>query len=89
MDSVSNPAHYTQGPVHCIDAMVSAFGKHEVESFCRLNAFKYLWRSVNKCGHCGCDWNDGRTCTCSSMGGMQIGCLFVAAFGTIGAVGWM
>ena len=24
------PAHYTQGPIHCIDAMVSAFGKHAV-----------------------------------------------------------
>jgi hypothetical protein len=46
MEEVEKPAHYTQGPVHCIDAMLSAFGKHEVESFCRLNAFKYLWRST-------------------------------------------
>eukprot|EP01049_Picozoa_sp_SAG25_P019581 SAG25_NODE_6236_length_576_cov_0.966457_1_plen_61_part_10 len=31
-----NPPHYTQGPVHCIDAMVSAFGKDEVENFCTV-----------------------------------------------------
>ena len=43
---VDNPPHYTQGPIHCIDAMVSAFGKDEVSTFCRLNAFKYMWRST-------------------------------------------
>ena len=43
---VDNPSHYTQGPIHCIDAMVSAFGKDEVSAFCRLNAFKYVWRST-------------------------------------------
>ena len=38
------PAHYTQGPVHCIDAMVSAFGKHAVRTYCIINSFKYIWR---------------------------------------------
>jgi hypothetical protein len=38
------PAHYTQGPIHCIDAMVSAFGKHAVRTYCIINSFKYIWR---------------------------------------------
>ena len=45
--NVNNPHHYTQGPIHCIDAMVSAFGAREVAVFCRINAFKYLWRSTS------------------------------------------
>lgn len=28
--------------------MLSAYGKKDVEIFCRLNAFKYLWRSKYK-----------------------------------------
>ena len=46
MDQVNRPSHYTQGDVECIDAMVSAFGEDEVRIFCRINAFKYLWRST-------------------------------------------
>lgn len=45
MDGLSTPTHYSQGPVHCIDAMMSAFHKDCVIDFCRLNAFKYIWRS--------------------------------------------
>jgi len=44
-DNVRHPAHYTQGGVECIDAMISAFGKEAVATFCKLNAFKYNWRS--------------------------------------------
>ena len=43
---VNGPAHYTQGPIHCIDAMISAFGTDAVVTFCLLNAFKYTWRST-------------------------------------------
>ena len=42
---INNPPHYTKGAVHCIDAMLSAYTTEEVELFCRLNAFKYLWRA--------------------------------------------
>ena len=42
---INNPPHYTKGAVHCIDAMFSAYTTEEVELFCRLNAFKYLWRA--------------------------------------------
>ena len=49
-DPVTHPAHYTQGGVECIDAMVAAYGKEAVSTFCLLNAFKYLWRSEHKNG---------------------------------------
>lgn len=48
MDNINHPAHYTQGGIECIDAMVAAFGKEEVRAFCKVNAFKYLWRSEGK-----------------------------------------
>lgn len=49
-DVVSHPAHYTQGGIECIDAMVAAFGKEAVANFCMCNAFKYIWRSKHKNG---------------------------------------
>lgn len=47
-ESVNHPNHYCTGPIECIDAMISAYGEKDVEIFCRLNAFKYLWRSKHK-----------------------------------------
>ena len=49
-DPVNNPAHYTQGGIECIDAMTAAFGEERVADFCIANAFKYLWRHMNKNG---------------------------------------
>ena len=49
-DPVNNPSHYTQGNIQCIDAMVSAFGKEAVAIWCKLNAFKYIWRESHKNG---------------------------------------
>jgi hypothetical protein len=43
-EMVNHPSHYNQGDIECIDAMMSAFGKEDVKAFCKLNAFKYLWR---------------------------------------------
>lgn len=48
MDNVNSPSHYNQGDIECIDAMISAFGIESVKSFCRCNAFKYLWRGGKK-----------------------------------------
>lgn len=48
MDSVNNPAHYTQGDIECIDAMISAFGKEHVATYCYIAAFKYIWRHDHK-----------------------------------------
>lgn len=47
---VTHPTHYTQGKVQCIDAMESAFGKEAVATWCKLNAFKYIWREQHKNG---------------------------------------
>ena len=47
-DQVNHPSHYQGNGIECIDAMLAAFGKGEVISFCKLNAFKYIWRSLQK-----------------------------------------
>jgi len=47
-DLVNQPPHYTQGSIECKDAMIAAFGREKYETFCKLNAFKYLWRSDHK-----------------------------------------
>ena len=47
---VDHPSHYNQGNIECIDAMVAAYGKDNVQIFCLLNAFKYLWRAEHKNG---------------------------------------
>lgn len=47
---VIHPNHYNQGSIECWDAMESTFGKEAVMTFCKLNAFKYLWRSDSKNG---------------------------------------
>ena len=47
-EGIEHPRHYTQGEVECIDAMVSAFGEEAVRDYCRLNAFKYVWRAKEK-----------------------------------------
>ena len=50
-DNVNHPSHYKQGSIECIDAMRQQFTKEEVVAFCKLNAFKYLWRSNHKGTH--------------------------------------
>jgi len=47
-DLVNKPRHYTQGTIECKDAMIAAFGQTNYKVFCKLNAFKYLWRSDHK-----------------------------------------
>lgn len=49
-DPVNHPAHYTQGNIECIDAMKAAFGADELKTYCKIAAFKYLWRSEHKGG---------------------------------------
>lgn len=49
-DVVNNPEHYCSGGIECIEAMEAAFGTKEVQIFCKLNAFKYLWRGEKKNG---------------------------------------
>lgn len=48
--NVNHPSHYNAGKIECIDAMESAFGIENVQKFCALNAFKYIWRFLHKNG---------------------------------------
>lgn len=50
-DMVNSPPHYTQGGIECIDAMQSAFGATELEAYCKIAAFKYIWRCERKNGN--------------------------------------
>jgi hypothetical protein len=50
MDKVNHPAHYNQGGIECIDALIAAYGKEAVSHFCACNAMKYLWRMEHKNG---------------------------------------
>ena len=46
---VENPNHYgANDGYQCIEAMLQTFGKQSTMDFCKLNAFKYLWRSDHK-----------------------------------------
>lgn len=49
-DVVNHPSHYTQGGIECIDAMKSAFGASQLAVYCKIAAFKYIWRCEYKNG---------------------------------------
>lgn len=49
-DVVNNPEHYCSGGIECQDAMQAAFGTREFQIFCKINAFKYLFRGSKKNG---------------------------------------
>jgi len=40
--------HYMRGGIECIDAMKAISTPAEFQAFCRLTAFKYLWRLGEK-----------------------------------------
>lgn len=50
VDMVNHPPHY-DGQIECIDAMIQQFGVKEVMIFCKINAFKYIWRTNMKNGN--------------------------------------
>lgn len=47
---VEYPDHYGagNGGLQCIEAMLQTFGKEATMEFCKLNSFKYIWRSTHK-----------------------------------------
>ena len=47
-DPVNSPVHYKRDDIECIDAMKQTTPKEGFEEYCRLNAFKYIWRANNK-----------------------------------------
>ena len=48
IEEAIRPSHYNQGTMECIDAIVGAYGVEEAKVFCKINAFKYLWRLGHK-----------------------------------------
>lgn len=50
-DSVNHPAHYTAGPIECIEAIQAALGDDAFVVFCRGQAIKYAWRAGKKSNH--------------------------------------
>lgn len=50
LNVVEHPNHYGagNGGIQCIEAMLQTFGKDATMTFCKLNAFKYIWRSDHK-----------------------------------------
>ena len=50
-EKVNHPKHYIdENGKECIDVMIDTFGKEAVITFCKLNAFKYMWRAGKKPG---------------------------------------
>lgn len=49
-EEVNHPKRYAGGKYECIDVMTDVFGVDAVRNFCKLNAFKYIWREQNKNG---------------------------------------
>ena len=47
-DMVSQPSHYADSEIECIDAMVAAFGRDNVNTYAEIAAFKYVWRMNRK-----------------------------------------
>lgn len=48
IENAVRPAHYNSGDISCIDAMIAAFGIEEVIIWCKITAFKYMWRFGKK-----------------------------------------
>ena len=47
---VNHPDHYKTGKYECIEVMKEIFGEEKVQDFCKMNAFKYIWRADRKNG---------------------------------------
>ncbi len=46
--SATHPPHYASDKHECIDVMREIFPAEQFVGFCRLSAFKYLWRAGKK-----------------------------------------
>lgn len=50
-ENVNHPKHYSNFcSLECIEVMELIYGKKSVFEFCKLNAFKYIWRYKGKNG---------------------------------------
>jgi hypothetical protein len=50
MSDPTNPDHYKQGSVECIDAIQSALTPEEFRGYLKGNVLKYTWRERMKKG---------------------------------------
>ena len=48
MNKISNPKHYTQGRIECIEATDAMTGGQGRKDFYRASNFQYLWRCFDK-----------------------------------------
>lgn len=50
-DGINHPKHYVaDGRMECIQEMELMFGPSAVDTFCKLNAYKYFYRAGSKEG---------------------------------------
>lgn len=50
-DGINHPKHYAaDGRMECIQEMEIMFGPSAVDTFCKLNAYKYFYRAGSKEG---------------------------------------
>lgn len=49
-DMVSEPPHYRQGSIECIDALQAALTPEEFRGALKANVLKYVWRERHKGG---------------------------------------
>ena len=47
-DPVNSTLHYKRDDIECIYAMKQTTSEEGFAEYCRLNAFKYIWRANNK-----------------------------------------
>ena len=47
-EEINSPSRYNKNGFECIEVMIAIFGKEAVRQFCKLNAFKYIWRESDK-----------------------------------------
>lgn len=47
-EEINHPDRYKSGKYECIEVMADVFGKEAAKDFCKLNAFKYIWREKQK-----------------------------------------
>lgn len=52
----TNPEHYRQGDVECIDAIKSALTPDEFRGYLKGNIIKYIWRERMKKGVSKAQW---------------------------------
>jgi hypothetical protein len=50
MTDPTNPAHYKQGGIECIDAIEAALTPEEFRGYLKGNILKYTWRERHKKG---------------------------------------